>query len=180
MSPEQHPEQAESAPDSYKELYDYVELMYVLEIEQLLKEGLMRGHTEFANEDEFETRLYLFELIYQNACNQIGVTWPPSAVDREGERERINPRFSLGQIVATPGALETLANAGKKPAEYLLRHVAGDWGELPEEDVQENELSVEQGFRLLSSYPLSETGETVWIITEHDRSATTILRPDEY
>lgn len=69
--------------------------------------------------------------------------------------------------------------AGQDPAELLSRHVTGDWGEIPEEDEKENQLSVEKGFRILSSYVLA-TGEKVWVITEADRSATTILRPDEY
>ena len=58
-------------------------------------------------------------------------------------------------------------------------HVAGDWGELDEEDRRENELSVARGFRLLSSYTLS-SGEKLWIITEADRSSTTLLLPSEY
>jgi hypothetical protein len=88
-------------------------------------------------------------------------------------------RFSLGQVVGTPGALHAFEEAGQHPAEFLSRHVSGDWGDLCEEDVTENELSVDQGFRILSSYELS-TGTKVWVITEADRSATTILLPDEY
>lgn len=72
-----------------------------------------------------------------------------------------------------------MEEAGQDPAELLSRHVTGDWGEVPDEDKKENELSVEKGFRILSSYELA-TGEKVWLITEADRSATTILRPDEY
>jgi hypothetical protein len=87
------------------------------------------------------------------------------------------PLFSLGQIVATPGALKSLEDAGQDPLDLLARHVSGDWGELPEEDRQENELSVEQGFRILSAYAL-DTGERVWIITERDRSVTTLLLPE--
>lgn len=87
--------------------------------------------------------------------------------------------FSLGQVVATPGALEALQDAGQEPAEFLRRHVTGDWGEVPPEDAQENELSVKQGFRILSAYTLN-TSVKIWIITEADRSATTLLLPDEY
>jgi hypothetical protein len=87
--------------------------------------------------------------------------------------------FPLGQIVATPGALEALERAGQLPAEFLNRHVHGDWGELPEADKRENDLSVQQGFRILSAYTTS-AGETIWIITEADRSTTTFLLPDEY
>lgn len=90
------------------------------------------------------------------------------------------PRFDLGQVVATPGALEALQAAGQDPLELLTRHVTGDWGTLDEEDKQENELSIEQRFRILSAYVLPETGEKMWVITEADRSATTLLLPNEY
>jgi hypothetical protein len=88
-------------------------------------------------------------------------------------------RFQLGRIVATPGALGALAEAGESSATFLRRHVTGDWGEVDEEDRRENELSVIQGFRLLSSYTLAN-GAKFWIITEADRSATTVLLPSEY
>jgi hypothetical protein len=87
--------------------------------------------------------------------------------------------FELGQVVGTLGALQALADAGQHPAEFLARHVTGDWGDLCDEDKEENELSVEQGFRILSAYKL-QSGAKVWVITEADRSATTILLPDEY
>ncbi len=89
------------------------------------------------------------------------------------------PRFLLGQVVATPGALRALEVSGESPLEYLRRHVSGDWGELDEEDRRENELSLREGFRLVSSYHL-KSGDKLWIITEADRSVTTLLLPDEY
>jgi hypothetical protein len=89
------------------------------------------------------------------------------------------PLFPLGQVVATPGALQACENAGQEPEEFLNRHDRRDWGEVSEADKQENEFSVQQGFRILSAYATS-TGERIWIITEADRSATTILLPDEY
>lgn len=89
------------------------------------------------------------------------------------------PLFSLGQVVATPGALKSLKTAQQNPLELISRHVTGDWGDLNEEDKQENELSVDRGFRILSAFELP-TGKKVWIITEADRSATTILLPSEY
>jgi hypothetical protein len=89
------------------------------------------------------------------------------------------PKFPLGQLVATPGALAAFAESGHSPLEFVRRHQEGDWGEVPEEDRQENEFSVAQGFRLLSAYTL-RTGIRIWIITEPDRSATTILLPEEY
>lgn len=63
------------------------------------------------------------------------------------------PLFSLGQVVATPGALAALEKAGQTPLEFLARHVRGDWGELSEEDRKESQFSLERGFRLLSCYP---------------------------
>ena len=87
--------------------------------------------------------------------------------------------FPLGQIVATPGALAALEHAGQGAHELLIRHVSGDWGELDADDRRENELSLREGFRLLSAYHLT-TGEKMWIITEADRSATTLLLPSEY
>ncbi len=87
--------------------------------------------------------------------------------------------LELGATVATPGALEALEQAGVSPASLLVRHQSGDWGEVPKEDARENERSLKHGYRVLSSYPLGE-GRKVWIITEADRSATTILLPSEY
>jgi hypothetical protein len=95
------------------------------------------------------------------------------------EAESLKPRFKLGQVVGTPGALQALEETGQNPLEILFRHATGDWGELCDEDRAENELSVEQGFRVLSAYRLSDDTK-VWVITEWDRSVTTILLPDEY
>ncbi len=88
-------------------------------------------------------------------------------------------KFLLGQLVATPGALQALETAGQIPLEFLSRHQHGDWGDLGEEDKKENEFSVLNNFRVLSAYIL-KTGVKIWIITEADRSATTILLPEEY
>ena len=71
-----------------------------------------------------------------------------------------------------------MAGTSEDPAGLLARHVSGDWGEVPHEDARENELSVRQGFRIVSSYTVG--GERVWIITEADRSSTCILLPEEY
>jgi hypothetical protein len=90
-----------------------------------------------------------------------------------------NPLFPLGEVVATPGALTALAKAGQTPQEFLDRHVRGEWGELDDGDRLENQLGLKRGFRLLSSYR-TNAGDKVWIITESDRSATTLLLPDEY
>jgi hypothetical protein len=92
----------------------------------------------------------------------------------------LNALFPLGQIVATPGALSALGGEGINSDALLTRHVTGDWGELSEEDRRENEFSIKEGFRILSAYKLPRTGAKLWIITEADRSVTTILLPDEY
>lgn len=89
------------------------------------------------------------------------------------------PLFKLGQVVATPGALAALEEAGQAPWELLARHVQGDWGDVGQEDAQANDRSVEDGSRILSAYKLN-TGEKIWVITEADRSSTCILLPDEY
>ena len=95
------------------------------------------------------------------------------------QQTRQQPLFSLGQLVATPGALAALEKAGQGPLDFLSRHVYGDWGDLCEEDRRENQFSLERGFRLLSSYrTLADT--KLYVITEADRSVTTILLPEEY
>ena len=88
-------------------------------------------------------------------------------------------RFELGQLVATPGALAALEAARTSPAELMGRHLMGDWGELDREDWAANDRALKGGERLLSAYTLP-TGEKLWVITEWDRSATTVLTPDEY
>jgi len=88
-------------------------------------------------------------------------------------------RFTPGSVVVTPGVLEAFRASGDEPLAYLVRHIAGDWGDLDEHDRHENELSLQHGWRLLSAYTLS-TGVKFWIITEADRSVTTFLLPDEY
>jgi len=89
------------------------------------------------------------------------------------------PLFSAGQIVATPSALALLEQANQSPLEFLSRHLRGDWGDLCQDDKTENELSLKYGFRLMSSYQVTDT-ERLWIITEADRSVTTLLLPAEY
>jgi hypothetical protein len=89
------------------------------------------------------------------------------------------PLFQLGQIVATPGALELLKSAGKAPSEFIARHHAGDWGDLCDEDRQANNEALKDGSRIFSSYDLND-GQKLWIITEADRSSTTLLLPSEY
>jgi hypothetical protein len=87
--------------------------------------------------------------------------------------------FSLGRTVATPGALRALEAACMTPADLLRRHRQGDWGEIHPDDRGLNEAALASGGRLMSVYPL-RTGETVWGITEWDRSVTTLLLPEDY
>jgi hypothetical protein len=93
--------------------------------------------------------------------------------------ERVSTLLELGEVVATPGALEALAVARVKPRALLARHRSGDWGEIPPEDARENQRSLEHGWRIISSYTLP-TSAKVWILTEADRSTTTLLLPEEY
>jgi len=90
-----------------------------------------------------------------------------------------NPLFHLGDVVATPESICTLNDHGISAHSLLQRHASGDWGDLCEEDVQANNDALQHGDRLLSSYVLSDSCK-VWIITEWDRSVTTILLPSEY
>lgn len=90
--------------------------------------------------------------------------------------------FNLGHLVVTRGVNDLMAE-NQAFTEFamssLAKHRHGDWGNLSDEDRQENELSLQKGFRLLSAYE-AEGLPKIWIITEADRSATTILFPDEY
>jgi len=85
------------------------------------------------------------------------------------------PRFELGQIYATSGAM--LQELDFRP--YILRHMMGDWGDLDDEDKEANEEAIAHGERILSAYQIAEKVR-IYIITERDRSITTILLPSEY
>ncbi len=89
----------------------------------------------------------------------------------------IAPRFPLGQLVITSHADRVLV--AEDYHRCLQRHVTGDWGEVCDEDREENELSVNEGFRILSAYK-DRLGTKFWIITEADRSLTTVLLPEDY
>lgn len=89
------------------------------------------------------------------------------------------PKFSPGQIVATPGALAAMEEHQCSPLTLLARHLSGDWGAVPIEDAQLNDQALQSDGRVLSSYPLG--GNTrIWVVTEWDRSVTTLLLPEEY
>lgn len=88
-------------------------------------------------------------------------------------------QLELGLMHATPGARRALEESGQTPFEFLERHAAGDWGEISAGDQAENELSLQEGFRVISAYRL-RTGVEIFVITEADRRYTTILLPEEY
>ena len=94
------------------------------------------------------------------------------------------PRFSLGKVLATPGALEVLEESGQSPPFFLERHLRGDWGDIGHEDWQLNDRALQDGSRILSAYKTLK-GTKIWIITEAadddgKRAATTLLLPAEY
>ena len=91
----------------------------------------------------------------------------------------VRPLFSLGQCVATPGALAALEEAGQTPADFLDRHIRGDWGNIHPGDKGANEQALQDGGRIFSVYTTSK-GVKLWVITEADRTSTCILLPDEY
>jgi hypothetical protein len=96
------------------------------------------------------------------------------------------PRFQLGKVYCTPGALETMERLQVNPLALLGRHIRGDWGSVCSEDALSNVQALRDGSRIFSVYELTanndtaSTSESIWLITEADRSATTILLPDEY
>ena len=87
--------------------------------------------------------------------------------------------FALGQVVATPGALKACEEANQTPLEFVSKHVAGDWGIVCKEDAELNNQALKEGSRLLSAYE-TNNNQKIWVITEADRSATTLLLPEEY
>ena len=93
------------------------------------------------------------------------------------KRQRWFIRSWLGRVVITANALAHLSDVDVHGA--LRRHVQGDWGDVGEEDRQENDFSLREGFRILSAYH-SANGTKFWVITEHDRSVTTVLLPEDY
>ena len=103
----------------------------------------------------------------------------PQDAAAEPPEPRRTPLFPLGQVVATPGALAALEEAGQLPQEFIHRHVAGDWGQLDEHDRLENQYGLRGGQRLFSAYT-TKNGVRLWVITEWDRSVTTLLLPSEY
>ena len=101
------------------------------------------------------------------------------AMAEETDTKVATALFPLGMVVMTPGAASLLADSEMPSRRFIERHQEGDWGDLCEEDAQANPDAIEQGDRILSAYKL-EGGQKLWVITEADRSVTTLLLPEEY
>lgn len=88
-------------------------------------------------------------------------------------------KFPIGRLVGTPGALEAFSRNSVEISTFIARHLSGDWGDVDREDAALNDLALTQGSRLLSAYTLPDKTR-IWIITEADRSVTTVVLPSEY
>lgn len=132
-----------------------------------------------ANDAEKAAIIKHIDSFFENGSQAEKVFWLKFRVGLEAQNEKSKNLFSFGETIMTIGAKEALAESNQLPNEFLVKHQAGNWGEVCENDKQENDLSVKEGFRILSSYKTLQ-GVKIWIITEADRSATTILLPSEY
>ena len=94
------------------------------------------------------------------------------------QTNQVKPLFALGQTVATRGAIAAMQQAAISPLALLSRHQRGDWGDLDKEDKQTNDQALTLGDRIFSAYQFEAV--KFWVITEADRSATTVLLPEEY
>ena len=90
----------------------------------------------------------------------------------------MSKRFRLGELVCTPEAENVIADSGQLPTDFLLRHMQCDWGNVSDEEWTLNNQGLEAGGRLQSIYK-TLSGELIWIITEADRSKTTVSLPNE-
>ena len=162
--------------------------------EKLRVEVLARGESRWAtNALEFDTRveattfandLYARWTLVEK-LRIVPVSHPRGEAYEDGSDDPEllrppEPLFDLGQVVATPGALEVIERRGLNVRFLLLRHVTGDWGELDDEDRGANEVAVLVGTRILSAYGRDDDSDRLWVITEADRSVTTFLLPREY
>jgi len=96
-------------------------------------------------------------------------------------KRTLEAKFRIGALVMTQGVSELMKEHGLEPLGFVSRHIVGDWGELPDEDKEANENSITNGGRIFSAYDLFGFPEKrLWVITEADRSCTTILLPSEY
>lgn len=104
----------------------------------------------------------------------------PDQSPSELDHSPLPPRFALGRVVSTPGALLRLIESDSDAFGIIQRHSRGDWGDLTPDDAEDNNAALIEGTRLLSAYELPDGGGRVWVITEADRSVTTLLLPEEY
>jgi lipocalin len=98
-------------------------------------------------------------------------------MQQQQEQATRRPLFSLGHLVATPGALEAFAATGELITSYVAKHQCGEWGQLDRHDIRANEHALKVGARLLSAYHLKDDTK-IWIITEADPSSTCVLLPE--
>lgn len=155
---------------------------YVIELQELATDAICCVYE--VGWDEQRTYFNLSDLDLHAAevgePNQLDTTFAPCRLSEVKTHDRrLDPKFPLGRVVATSGAIAALQATRQNPLDFLKRHGQGDWGELDAHDIAENEFSLATGFRLLSAYRLTD-GTYVWIITEADRSVTTLLLPHEY
>lgn len=154
---------------------------YVIEMQPVEPDAIFYGYA--VGWDAQREYFNLFELEYIAAVEGASLTadpnFTPCPLSVVQAQEQAPAKFPFGEVVATPGAAAALQAAAGRPLTYLRRHAQGDWGELDAEDRAENEFSLTNGLRLLSAYNLKD-GTRIWIITEADRSVTTILLPSEY
>ena len=143
------------------------------------------GYRSYAELSEDGTTILHYDRTRQADLADFCEQWAQNLRDqgwlKNGEKHQLsgNHLFTLGQVVATPGALEALKNTGQTPEEFITRHTAGDWGTLPPEDIEANNQALENGGRLFSAHLLSDQTK-IWLITEWDRSVTTLLLPEDY
>lgn len=151
------------------------------------EDALMRLHAAFAEAEQLSSRIWA-HFAFGRAREDAQVVYEARERLLEGmarleSRLRPGAKFPLGRVTTTAGAAEVLGGGdGPVAAEacrsLLDRHLAGDWGDMDAEDKETNERALAEGGRLMSAY--FHDGQKLWVITEADRSATTILTPNEY
>lgn len=145
----------------------------------------MTGYTSYAELSADGNAILHYDRTRQAGLSDFCEQWAQNLRDQGWLENAVkhelagNHRFALGQVVATPGALDALEKAGQTPDDLINRHVSGDWGTLPPEDAQANEDALDGSGRLFSAYILRDQTK-IWVITEWDRSVTTLLLPEEY
>lgn len=124
-------------------------------------------------------RLLLYPYRWRDTVRDMFADRQPKPLEELPAAERKRPVLELGEVVGTRGALAALAEAGELGQIYLRRHRCGDWGDVDADDWAANDRALREEIRILSQYQLS-TGTKLWVITEWDRSVTTLLLPEEY